>query len=57
MDGSEPLEWSIDIDYCHWANVFMGCATLVEDGQYHQYVGIDAILRAVPPGTAAAAAC
>ncbi len=34
MDGSEPLEWSIDIEYCRWANFFMGCATSVYDGQY-----------------------
>jgi len=37
MNGSEPLEWSIDIEYCHWAIFFMGCATLVFGGRWPKY--------------------
>ena len=30
MNWSEPLEWSITIEYCPWANFVLGCATLVQ---------------------------
>ena len=29
MNGYEPLEWSIYIEYCHWANFFIGIPTLL----------------------------
>ena len=33
INGSEPLEWSNYIEYCHSANFFMVCATVVRYDQ------------------------
>ena len=51
-DGSEPLEWGIDIEYCHWANFFIGIHTLLSTAEYNNITTYNIVLAIFLPSAA-----